>query len=187
MVSGWVRVGGVLGWVVWMGCLGWGGRPGRGWLGFVQIGVLAAWVGLCGWWGGMLVGSSRPGIEGKLERGGFFVKEAEAGGVAGSDRSHVVIEEGVVTGDSRYDLARGVPLGGFAGLDCICDAGFPGIELGADTGVDVSLEGCFAKLVDLMADIGLDRGRDGCFEVVDGGGLAVKLGFEVIEMDGHDG
>ena len=33
----------------------------------------------------MLVGSSRPGIEGKLEGDRFFVKEAEAGGVAGGD------------------------------------------------------------------------------------------------------
>ena len=36
----------------------------------------------------------------------------------------MVVEEGVVTGDSRCDLARGVPLSGFAGLDCICDADF---------------------------------------------------------------
>ena len=62
VVSGWVWVGGVLGWFGWMEWLGWG-RTGRGrlgfvWIvGFVWIGGLAAWVGLSGWQGGMLVGS----------------------------------------------------------------------------------------------------------------------------------
>ena len=49
VVSGWVLVGGVLGWVGWMGCLGWGERTGRGWLGFVRIGVLVAWLGRVVW------------------------------------------------------------------------------------------------------------------------------------------
>ena len=65
----------------------------------------------------------------------------------------MVVEEGVVTGDSRCDLARGVPLSGFVGLDGISDAGLPESELCADAGMDVSQEGCFMKLVDLMADM----------------------------------
>ena len=52
-----------------------------------------AWVRLSGWLGGVLVGLMRPCIEGKLERGGFFVKEAEASGVAGGDRDHMVMDE----------------------------------------------------------------------------------------------
>jgi hypothetical protein len=57
--------------------LGWG-QMGRGRLGFVwivlefvRIGGLVAWVGLSGWQGGVLV-RTRPCIEGKLERGGFW-------------------------------------------------------------------------------------------------------------------
>ena len=130
---GWVvgQVGGV---VSWMGWLRWG-RTGRGWLGLVWIvgfvrivGFVLridGWrtgVGLLGWLGGVLVRRRRPCIEGKLERGGFFFKEAEAGGVAGGDRDQMVVDDVVVVGESGGDPTLGILLSGFAGPDGIIDA-----------------------------------------------------------------
>ena len=78
--------------------------------------------GLLGWLGWVVVERRRPGIEGKLEQGGFFVKEVDAVEVTGGEREQMFFGEVVVVGESGSDPTHGILLSGFAGPDGSLDA-----------------------------------------------------------------